>query len=221
MGITAGPSYTTPEGFTLASLYLSIDCFRLLKAPQDTLFSSVFTVSAYISRAAKEEGKNQITIPNSLKNVEALVSANDFYSNTLHGIAYDAIRLKWSSEGYTLSDVYEPGQQAPTKYIYDCSGFNFAGFNCAGFDDEGYDVDGFNAEGWNRQGYGRDGYNAAGYNSAGYNREGFNAEGYDYMGFNAEGYNSDGYDRFGYDQNGLDRNGNPRPVVDLSGNPTP
>lgn len=206
MGITAGP-YTTEEGFTIPTIYLSIDCFRLLKALGSSDFGTLFVVNAYRSRADKLAGRQALRMPAYLTNVEMFLSPDDFYKQTLYGYAYDRIKTVWTAAGYTVTDILEDGQPTPTTYIYDSSGFNFAGFNHLGWDSEGYGEDGFNSTGWDREQYDRDGYNAAGYDRAGFNKDGFNAAGYDMMGFNAAGYDVDGYDRNGFNAAGFNRNG--------------
>jgi hypothetical protein len=203
MGITILSTFETQEGFAVNNLYLSLDGLRFIKNPTDTNFSALFTVSAYINRYAKLNGNKPVSLPTFLQTAEANVPPHEFYSNTLHGIAYRSIKTKWEGEGYTVSNTLEVGQFLPDHFIYDSSGYNFAGFNL-----EGYDRLGFNEQG----------YNAEGYNAQGYNPAGYNAEGYNYMGFNAQGYDRDGYGYDGYNEQGFDRNGNPRPVQDLSGN---
>ena len=206
MGITAGP-YTTEEGFTIPTVYLSIDCFRLLKALGSSDFGTLFVVNAYRSRDDKLAGRQALRMPAYLTNVEMFLSPDDFYKQTLYGYAYDRIKAVWTSAGYTVTDIHEAGQPYPTTYIYDASGFSFLGFNHLGWDSAGYGVDGFNASGYDREGYDRNGYNVSGYNRAGFNPEGFNVDGYDVMGFNAEGWDKDGYNRFGFNAAGFNRDG--------------
>jgi len=206
MGITAGP-YTTEEGFTIPTVYLSIDCFRLLKALGSSDFGTLFVVNAYRSRADKLAGRQALRMPAYLTNVEMFLSPDDFYKQTLYGYAYDRIKAVWTAAGYTVTDIHEAGQLTPTTFIYDASGFNFAGFNHLGWDSAGYGEDGFNLAGWDREHYNREGYNAAGYNRGGFDKDGFNAEGYDMMGLNAAGWDKDGYDRNGFNAAGFNRAG--------------
>ena len=211
MGITAGP-YTTEEGFTIPTVYLSIDCFRLLKALGSSEFGTLFVVNAYRSRDDKVAGRQALRMPAYLTNVEMFLSPDDFYKQTLYGYAYDRIKAVWTGAGYTVTDILEAGQATPTTFIYDASGFSFLGFNHLGWDSAGYGVDGFNPSGYDREGYDRNGYNVSGYNRAGFNPEGFNVDGYDAMGFNAEGWDKDGYDKngfntAGYNREGYDKNG--------------
>ena len=206
MGITAGP-YTTEEGFTIPTVYLSIDCFRLLKALGSSNFGTLFVVNAYRSRDDKLAGRQALRMPAHLTNVEMFLAPDDFYKQTLYGFAYDRIKAVWTTSGYTVNDILETDQLTPTTFIYDASGFNFAGFNHLGWDSAGYGEDGFNVTGWDREQYDRNGYNAAGYNRGGFNKDGFNAEGYDMMGLNAAGWDKDGYDRLGYNAAGFNRGG--------------
>jgi len=206
MGITAGP-YTTEEGFTIPTVYLSIDCFRLLKALGSSDFGTLFVVNAYRSRADKLAGRQALRMPAYLTNIEMFLSPDDFYKQTLYGYAYDRIKTVWTAAGYTVTDILEAGHPTPTTFIYDASGFNFAGFNHLGWDSEGYGEDGFNATGWDREQYNREGYNAAGFNRGGFDKDGFNAQGYDMMGLNAAGWDKDGYDRNGFNAAGYNRDG--------------
>ena len=206
MGITVGP-YTTDEGFVLSSMYLTVDSFRLVKTLSRDVFGCTFTVSAYQSRDSFYAGTSSIKIPQHLANCEMFINPNEFYSQTIYGLAYKRIKEVWESQGYTITDVHEANQPTPTTYIYDASGYNFAGFNVNGWDIEGYDTQGFNSEGYNRQGYNVQGFNSEGFNAAGFDSNGFNAQGYDYFGFNREGYDAEGYNRQGYNAEGYNREG--------------
>ena len=216
MGITAGP-YTTEEGFTIPTVYLSIDCFRLLKALGSVNFGTLFVVNAYRSRDDKLAGRQALRMPAYLTNVEMFLAPDDFYKQTLYGYAYDRIKAVWTGAGYTVTDIHEAGQPYPTTYIYDASGFNFLGFNANGWDAEGYGEDGFNLAGWDREHYNRQGFNAAGYNRGGFNKDGFNKDGYDIMGLNAAGYDKDGYNRFGFNAAGYNREGFDKDGFDKNG----
>ena len=207
MGITVGPSYTTDEGFVLTAMYLTVDSFRLVKTLSRDVFGCTFTVSAYQSRDSFHGGASSIKIPQHFANCEMFVRPDDFYSQTIYGLAYQRIKEVWESQGYTITDVHEPNQPTPTTYIYNSSGYNFAGFNVNGLDSEGYNAQGYNAEGYNRQGYNVQGFNAQGFNAMGFGPDGFNAEGYDYFGFNREGIDRDGYNRQGYNAEGYNRQG--------------
>jgi hypothetical protein len=216
MGITAGP-YTTEEGFTIPCVYLSIDCFRLLKALGSTNFGTLFVVNAYRSRDDKLAGRQALRMPAHLTHIEMFLAPDDFYKQTLYGYAYTAIKAVWTTAGYTVTDIHETGQPYPNTFIYDASGFNFAGFNHLGWDADGYGEDGFNATGWDREQYDREGFNAAGYNRGGFNKDGFNKDGYDMMGFNAAGWDKDGYDRLGYNAAGYNREGYDKNGFDKDG----
>ena len=205
MGILV-ENYTTQEGFLVPELYVKVESIRILKTLSGPTYGCVYTTSAYKSYDDCQAGARPIPIPQWLANAEEILTANQFYEQTVFGFAYDAVKRGWQSAGYVCVDYY-PFPPTPTTYTYDCSGYNFLGFNCAGYDHDGYDKDGFNAAGWDRQGYGRDGYNAAGYDRQGFNREGYDIDGYDRNGFNAAGYDRQGYDRQGYDADGYDRNG--------------
>jgi hypothetical protein len=228
-------NYTTSEGFQVPELYVRIESIRILKTLTGPTYGNVYTSTAYKSYTDFEQGARAIPIPQWLSTAEEILTADQFYEQTIFGFAYDAIKRGWQNAGYTVQDYY-PSPPTPTTYTYDCSGYNFLGFNCAGYDREGYDKDGFNAAGWDREGYGRDGFNAAGYDRQGFDRQGYDIDGYDRSGFNAagydregydrEGYNAEGYDRQGYDREGYnaegyDRQGCNRQHLDLSGNPCP
>jgi len=197
MGITAGP-YTTEEGFTIPCVYLSIDCFRLLKAHASVNFGTLFVVNAYRSREDKLAGRQALRMPAHLTNVEMFLAPDDFYKQTLYGYAYTAIKNVWTAAGYTVNDVHEAGQLTPITFIYDASGFNFFGFNANGWDSAGYGEDGFNLAGWDREHYNREGFNAAGYNRNGYDKNGYDKNGYDVMGYNSTGVNAAGESRPNY-----------------------
>lgn len=203
-------SYTTESGFVLSPGYLSVTSFRLLICP-DGAIQCAFAVQLYKSREDKHVGFSPIPLPISLATAECFIVWKDLYRQSLFGNAYDAVKRRWQSEGYSLQDVYEPGQPTATQYTYDLTGYNIDGFNASGYDSEGYDRQGFNAEGFNRAGYDHEGYNRDGYDATGFNREGYDRDGYDRMGFNRDGWDREGFGRDGYNAQGLDRNGNPRP----------
>ncbi len=209
-------NYTTSEGFQVPELYVRIESIRILKTLSGPTYGNVYTSTAYKSYSDYEAGARAIPIPQYLSTAEEILSANQFYEQTIFGFAYDAIKRGWESQGYTVVDYY-PHPPTPTTYIYDCSGYNFLGFNCAGYDHDGYDKDGFNKDGWDREGYGRDGYNAAGYDRQGFDREGYDIDGYGRDGFNKEGYDRQGYDRQGYDKDGFDRQGYDKDGYDREG----
>jgi hypothetical protein len=210
MGIIAGPSFTTEQGFILSTLYLSVNFYRFLTS-QDGRMQCVFGVQAFKSREDKLFGRQPIHLGPHLSTVESFVSQTDFYRMSVHGVAYNALKSRWASEGYTLQDVYEAAQPGATQYIYDASGYDIDGYNALGFNAAGFNNHGYNALGFNSAGFNAIGYNAEGYNSGGFNSSGYTADGYDMMGFNRDGWNRSGFGRDGYNQQGLDVNGNPRP----------
>jgi len=207
MGITVGPSYTTDEGFTLSSMYLSVESFRLIKTLSNDVFGCTFTVGAYQSRESLYGKASSIKIPQHLANCEMFVRPADFYSQTLYGLAYQRIKEVWEAQGYTITDVHESSQPTPTSFIYDSEGYTFAGFNVNGIDREGYNVQGFNAEGYNRQGYNAQGFNSQGFNIMGFGVDGFNSQGFNMMGFNQQGYDTEGYNYQGFNAEGYNRYG--------------
>ena len=210
MGIIAGPSFTTEQGFTLTTLYLSVNFYRFLTS-QDGRMQCVFGVQAFKSREDKLSGRQPINLGPHLSTVESFVSQSDFYRKSVHGVAYSALKSRWASEGFTLQDVYESAQPGETQYVYDSNGFNIDGYNALGFNSAGFNNHGYNALGYNSAGYNALGYNAQGYNSGGFDSTGYTVDGYDMMGFNRDGWNRSGFGRDGYNQQGLDINGNPRP----------
>lgn len=201
-------NYLTAEGFDVSGLYVQVESIRILKTIAGPTYGCSFTSSAWKSPQDKSAGARSIPIPQYLANAENFLSADDFYDQTIFGIAYQALKQNWTNAGYLVTDYY-PAPPTPTTYIYDCSGYNFRGFNCAGYDKEGYDKDGFNREGWDREGYGRDGYNAEGYNRQGYDRDGYDRQGYDVYGYDRDGYDRQGYNRNGCNRSGVDKEGNP------------
>lgn len=233
MGLTAGPTYTTAEGFEISPLYLSVSGFRFLQIQGTLKYHSVVYVEGFKSREDKYAGRKPIVLPANLSNAEGFVTMMDFIRKGAFGVFYDIVKKAWTQEGYVVEDVVEMGQCTPGNYVYDCSGFDVDGFNCSGFNVQGFGKDGFNKDGvdalgYNRAGFDKDGYNRQGYNKNGFNKEGFNifgydADGYDKDGYNNQGYNRAGFDRDGYNRFGLDVNGTPRPQVtmDLSGSEVP
>lgn len=204
-------NYSTNEGFLVPQLYLQVNTIRMNKTLEGPNYSMYYGCLAFKSVTDKEQGASPVSIPNALSFVQEVLTANDFYDQTIFGFAYAAIKRVWEAAGFIVEDYY-PKPPTPTTYIYDCSGYSFRGFNCAGYDREGYGKDGFNKQGWDREGYGRDGYNAAGYNRQGFDRDGYDKEGYDVNGYDKEGYN-----RQGCNAEYFDRDGN-RCVGDASGN---
>ena len=211
MGLIAGPSFTTEQGFVLTTLYLSVNFYRFLTS-QDGRMQCVFGVQAYKSRDDKIAGRQPINLGPHLSTVESFVPQSDFYRLSVHGVAYNAVKSRWANEGYTVQDVHEGGQPGAAQYIYDSNGFNIDGYNVLGFNAAGFNNHGYNQQGYNMNGYNALGYNAQGYNSAGFNSTGYNEAGYDMMGFNRDGWNAAGFGRDGYNQQSLDVNGNPRPA---------
>lgn len=185
-------NYTTSQGFVVPELYLQLNSVRMLKTLRGPTYSMAYNVLAYKSVEDKDAGLSPIALPNYLAYTEEVLTANDFYDQTIFGFAYDAIKRTWESNGYQVQDYY-PFPPTPTTYIYDCSGYSFRGFNCAGYDREGYGTDGFNLQGIDRLGFDRTGWNA----------EGFDRDGYDRDGYNKEGYNREGFDRNGNHKSGL------------------
>jgi hypothetical protein len=203
--------YVTSEGFDVSGLYVQVESIRILKVYGGGSYGCLYTSLAYKSFDDKMNGTRPVPIPQFLANAEGMLTADQFYDQTIFGYAYDALKANWINAGYTVQDYY-PHPPTPTTYIYDCSGYNFRGFNCAGYDKDGYDKQGFNKEGWDREGYGRDGYNAEGYNRQGYDREGYDRQGYDMMGYDRQGYDRQGFDRQGCNREHLDKDGNPCPA---------
>ena len=196
MGITVGPSFTTDSGFVIAPLYISIMSFRILVTQNGDL-QAAFTVNGYKSREDMEAGRAAIPLTTTQSTAETFLKPTDLSRQNLYGLAYAAIKNRWHTIGYNCEDVFEPGQPAPTEYIYDASGFNIDGFNAGGFTKNGYNAAGFDATG----------FNASGYDTQGFNREGWTADG-----FNRDGWDHEGFGRDGYNMQALDREGNPRPT---------
>lgn len=225
MGLTAGPLYTTAEGFEISPLYLSVSGFRFLQIQGSSQYHSVVYVEGFKSREDKYAGRKAIVLPANLANAEGFVSMMDFIRKGAFGVFYDIVRSAWVTSGYVVEDIVEMGQCKPSDYVYDCSGFTVDGFNSSGFNESGFDKDGFNENGIDRDGYTREGYDSEGYNRQGYNHQGYNrlgftivgydSEGYTIDGYNTEGFNRAGFDRDGYNRFGLDINGNPRPILSM------
>jgi len=179
-------NYTTSQGFLVPQLYLQVNSVRMLKTLQGPDYGMAYSVLAYKSIEDKNAGVSPIALPNYLAYTEDVLTANDFYDQTIFGFAYDAIKRTWERHGFVVQDYY-PQPPTPTTYIYDCSGYSFKGFNCAGWTKDGYYRDGFNKSGWDREGYGRDGFNASGWDREGYDRSGYDVDGYNRNGVNRQG----------------------------------
>ncbi len=226
MGITAGPTYVTDQGFEVAPVYLSLNSYRFQRL-SDGKFQCVFGIQGFKSREDKVAGRAPLNLPAYLSVAESFLGILDFYRKSIFAHGYDAAKRRWQDAGYVVEDIHEEGQIENFEYIYNATGWDVDGFNPQGYDAEGYDRTGFNAQGYDRDGYDRQGYTIDGYDRGGYDRDGFTAEGYDRYGYDREGYDRDGYDRTGYDKDGydrsgynaegLDRDGNPRPTIDASG----
>jgi hypothetical protein len=217
MGILAGPSFTTSQGFVLSTVYLSVNFYRFIPNLDGTM-QCVIGLSAFKSRQDKYTGVEPISIPVSLSTIDVNIPQLEFYRKSLHGVAYDIIKDRWRANGYTFNDIYETNQPSPTQFVYDCSGFNIDGFANTGFNAQGYNSLGFNSAGYNAFGYDASGYNAAGLDLNGFNAAGYNTEGYNRMGFDKDGFNKDGYDRMGYNANGMNSDGVNREGYDANGN---
>jgi hypothetical protein len=212
MGIIAGPSFVTEQGFVLSNLYISVNFYRFLTT-SDGRIQYVFGVQAFKSREDKLAGRQPIHLSTNLSTVEGFLYQIDFYRKSLQGLAYDAVKSRWASEGYVVEDIYEPSQPSSIEYIYNSQGYGIDGFNINGFNRAGFNAEGFNAAGYSVSGYNALGYNSQGFNSAGFNALGYNEAGYDIMGFNSDGWNPQGFGRDGYNQQALDIHGNPRPAM--------
>ena len=212
MGIIAGPTFTTDSGFVLNEIYLTVNFFRMLTCPDGNI-QCAFGVSAYMSRADKHAGRAPIPLNTTLSTIETFVTSVDLLRNSFHGVAYNAIKARWGSYGYTITDVQEPGQEPSTFYTYNPSGYNVDGYDADGFNANGLNAAGFGRDGFNGEGYDMHGFNHQGYDSTGFNASGYNAGGYDRSGFNRDGWDKDGFGRDGYNMEGLDREGNPRPQI--------
>ena len=206
MGITAGPSFTTEQGFEISLLYLSVNYYRLMSLTEGHT-QCVFGVQGFKSREDKRAGRQPVVLPPSLSMIESTASPSDFFRMSIQGLAYAAIKARWASMGYTISDVYESGQATASQYIYDSSGFNVDGYNFLGFNAQGFNNHGYTAQGFNAQGFNALGYNVEGYNASGYNEQGFNKGGFNIMGFNVDGFNKDGYTMMGFNADGFNIHG--------------
>lgn len=221
MGLTAGPTYITAEGFEISPLYLSVSGFRFLQLPASLTYQAVVYVEGYKSRDDKYAGRKAIALPAYLANAEGFVTTLDFVRKGAFGVFYGIVKQVWTQAGYVVEDVKEMGQCDPQDYVYDCSGFNVDGFGCNGFDVNGFDKQGFNKDGIDRQGYDREGFDKDGYDRQGYKRDGFNKDGFNRYGWDADGYDKDGYNNEGYNRAGFDRDGYNRFGLDINGHPRP
>lgn len=109
MGITAGPSYTTDEGFVISPLYLSVNSMRFTVTADGDLHC-VYTVKGYKSRADKKAGRNAINLPQNLSLMDSFVSSSVLATENLYTVTYLAIKRTWGLAGFQVEDVHEPGQ---------------------------------------------------------------------------------------------------------------
>ena len=215
MGILIQTTFTTDQGFTLDSLYVSISSYRIMVNPDGLQIS--FGLQAYKSRSDKLQGRAPIPISQFLSTAEAYTTYTEINRTSLETVGYKAARSLWSRNGYGSADVLEPGQTTASNYIYDASGFNmdgynYLGFNSFGYNAKGYDISGFTFQGFNADGYDRAGFNGQGYDVEGYDvngfaRSGFNKYGYDVNGYNNQGYNAEGFKANGFNAEGFDHEG--------------
>ena len=109
MGITAGPSYTTDEGFVISPLYLSVNSMRFTVTADGDLHC-VYTVRGYKSRADKKAGRNAINLPQNLSLMDTFVNSSVLASQNMYTVTYLAIKRTWGLAGFQVDDVIEPGQ---------------------------------------------------------------------------------------------------------------
>jgi hypothetical protein len=109
MGITAGPSYTTDEGFVISPLYLSVNSMRFT-VTNDGDLHCVYTVKGYKSRADKKAGRNAINLPQNLALMDSFVGSSVLATENMYTVTYNAIKRTWGLAGFQVDDVHEPGQ---------------------------------------------------------------------------------------------------------------
>ena len=109
MGITAGPSYTTDEGFVISPLYLSVNSMRFTVTADGDLHC-VYTVRGYKSRADKKAGRNAINLPQNLSLMDTFVNSSVLATQNMYTVTYLAIKRTWGLAGFQVDDVIEPGQ---------------------------------------------------------------------------------------------------------------
>ena len=166
--------YTTEEGFVVPELYITIDSIRMVRTFQGEDYSCFVTSSAWKSKEDRDSGVKAISIPKWLSSTEILVRSNDCFDQTILGIAYDALKVRWQQQGFTTQDRYE--SMNPKTFIYDSSGFTRHGYNAEGYSREGYDKDGYNKDGYDREGYNKQGFDSSGYTREGYDSNGCNKD---------------------------------------------
>ena len=127
MGITAGPTYTTDEGFVLSPIYLHIH-FVNIEATEDTQpLNAIFKLAAFKSYEDRLAGKEEIHLPSNLSTVVTTIDPKDAFRQSVFGLAYDIVKTAWVAEGYTVENVLEPGQPLARQYVFDVSGLDIDG----------------------------------------------------------------------------------------------
>lgn len=127
MGITAGPSYTTDQGFVLSPIYLNIGSVTIQATEDSQPLGAIFNIFGYKSYQDRLSGNQPINLPYSLSVIQTTIDYKDAFRQSVFGLAYDIIAARWQSAGYTTENVLEPGQPLPKQYIYDSSGLDIDG----------------------------------------------------------------------------------------------
>ena len=132
MGFTATGSFTTPEGFLLSSIYVSIRTYTVHFMFNSRQLECTYITAAYKSFDDKEAGKQALTLSSALSVFRSYILPIEFYRQSFFGVGYAIVKGEWTTQGFTVDDVFEAGQPRPRQYIYDASGFNIDGFDISG-----------------------------------------------------------------------------------------
>ena len=111
MGITAGPTYISDNGFAISPLYLSINNRRVNFVGNGS-YQCICNVQGFKSKEDKAAGRQPITIPHYLAMMDSLTTSDQL--TNMFECAYKIIKARWSAAGYQVDNVYDPGQTGYT-----------------------------------------------------------------------------------------------------------
>jgi hypothetical protein len=103
MGLLIQSSFTTPEGFSVASVYCKLVSFTYTLT--STGFTLLLKIATYLTREAGQAGYHPVAIPN-FSDILVIPGAE---LGTFEYI-YTLLKLKLEASGYAVENVLEDGQ---------------------------------------------------------------------------------------------------------------